>query len=155
METCFLIPVIFEIKGPADFLSFESTIEINPYPRSNDIEELSDTSSISIFPWFSSFSSSTVSFFTSSESFDVYQAITPENNAPVKNKVFGIPGTRPNNNNTAETGTQALDKPICFEIWPDKSFSSDEILVTIVAVAIAKSNEGICATKPSPTVKSM
>ena len=46
----------FEIKGPADFLSFESTRDINPYPKSRETEALSETSSLSIFPIFSSLS---------------------------------------------------------------------------------------------------
>ena len=33
-------------------------------------------------------------------------------NDPIKNSVFGIPGTRPKSNKTADTGTHALDKPI-------------------------------------------
>ena len=87
--------------------------------------------------------------------FEVNHAIIPENIDPAINKVLGIPGTSPNNNKTAETGTHAFDKPIWEEICPARSSLSEDILVTIVAVAIAKSNEGICATSPSPTVSSI
>ena len=156
-ETCFLILVIFEINGPADFLSVESTNDIKPYPKSRDIEALSDTSSISIFPIFSSsfFDSGCSSIWFNPSRLEVNHAISPDKNAPVKNNVFGIPGTKPKRSRTAETGTHALDRPICFDICPAKSLLSDDILVTIVAVAIASSNDGIWATRPSPTVRSM
>ena len=42
--------------------------------------------------------------------FEVNHAIKPENIDPAINKVF-IPGTRPNNNKTAETGTMLLTNP--------------------------------------------
>ena len=42
--------------------------------------------------------------------------------------------------------------PICEPICFDKSWLV-ETLVTIIAVAIARSKEGICATNPSPTDK--
>ena len=108
---------------------------------------------MSIFPGFSSLVSSWLSLVSeSSDCFDVYHAIIPERSEPIRNKVFGIPGTKPNSNRTAETGTHAFDKPIWFEICPAKSSLSEEILVTIVAVAMANNNEGIWATRPSPTV---
>ena len=71
-------------------------------------------------------------------------------NPAIKNKVFGIPGTIPIRIKTPETGSHALERFICLLMCSPK-FCVSDTRVTIIAVAIAKSNEGICATRPSPT----
>ena len=69
-----------------------------------------------------------------------------------KNKTDGIPGTSPIMPITTATGYQAcgmlICPPICSDIDP-----LDDTRVTIIAVPIDKSSEGICATKPSPIDK--
>ena len=69
--------------------------------------------------------------------------MVPDSNAANRKSLFGIPGTKPKRRSTAVTGIHAFVNPICDEIWPAKSLSSEEILVTIVAVAIASKSEGI------------
>ena len=54
-----------------------------------------------------------------------------------------MPGTIPNKTKTAVTGIHAFAIPICDEICPARSLSSEPILVTIVAVAMASKREGI------------
>ncbi|CAM4070101.1 hypothetical protein CESP606_21755 [Cereibacter sphaeroides] len=50
---------------------------------------------------------------------------------------------------TAATGTQARPMPICLPISTLMSVV-EETRVTMIAVAIDRRSEGICATSPSP-----
>ncbi len=66
--------------------------------------------------------------------------------------MLGIPGIKPKRNKTQALGNQACFTPIWEPICFERSWLVDT-LVTIIAVAIARSNDGIWATKPSPTDK--
>jgi hypothetical protein len=57
-------------------------------------------------------------------------------------------------NITKLVGNHAEDKLICEEICSD-IFSAEDTRVTMIAVAMESSNEGICATRPSPMAKSI
>ena len=56
--------------------------------------------------------------------------------------LFGIPGTKPSANITNEVGIHAADKFTCLEICSDM-LCADETRVTIIAVAIESSRDGI------------
>ncbi len=84
--------------------------------------------------------------------FFIVHQIKNVNAEAIKKRKFGIPGIIPSRNKTPALGNQACLMPICEPICFDRSWLV-ETLVTIIAVAIARSKEGICATKPSPTDK--
>ncbi len=58
------------------------------------------------------------------------------------NSRLGIPGTNPISSKTAETGIQALDILSWSPIW-DAISCLEETRVTMIAVEIANSNDGI------------
>ena len=68
--------------------------------------------------------------------------------------MFGIPGTKPISSNTADTGSQAREREICFPMC-EAMFSVEDTRVTMIAVAIASMRDGIWATRPSPTDNNM
>ena len=79
----------------------------------------------------------------------VIKANAAATHANTKKSWVGIPGISPNTKITKLVGIQAADKLSCEDMCSD-IFSAEDTRVTIIAVAIDKSSEGICATKPSP-----